>query len=420
MAGKHRARPRWGRRWVVRGAVALASLLVPIAWAPPAGPYVDAAPRGALEGWLAGWVASSDEGWTDRGPTFPERFSMAFTGDVLVHTDVWERAAANGGARRRFDFRPMLAPIRPSISAADVAICHLETPVSRTDRRLSSYPIFNVPNEIVDAIAWAGYDGCSTASNHSLDQGLAGIRATIAELEERRLRHAGTAATRRESRIVTTYRVGEARIAHLSYTFSFNGLTPRYGWEANRLVVSDVLAEARRARRAGADLTVVSLHWGAEYRHSPTTGQRSVAARLTGSGLVDLVVGHHAHVVQPIGAANGVPVVYGMGNQLSAQRQEYLGTKSVEDGVIVWAVAERVADGEDYRVTTVLVTPTWVAPGSYRILPTLSVADDPSTPAWLRAELLASHRRTMGEILALGGRPFGLRATRTPPLGAQF
>jgi hypothetical protein len=237
MAGKHRARPRWGRRWIIRGVVALPALLVPIVWAPPAGTYVDAAPRGSLEGWLPGWLATSDEEWSDRGPTFPERFSMAFTGDVLVHTDVWERAAAYAGPGRWFDFRPMFAPLRAHVSAADVAFCHLETPVSRTDAHLSSYPIFNVPNEIVDAIAWAGYDGCSTASNHSLDQGLAGIRATIAELEERRLRHAGTAATRRESRIVTTYRVGKARIAHLSYTFGFNGLTPRYGWEANRLVV---------------------------------------------------------------------------------------------------------------------------------------------------------------------------------------
>jgi hypothetical protein len=123
--------------------------------------------------------------------------------------------------------------------------------------------------------------------------------------------------------------------------------------------------------------------------------------------------------VQPIGAANRVPVAYGMGNQLSAQRREFLGTKSAEDGVIVWAVAERVGDTEEYRVSRILVTPTWVAPGSYRILPARSVADDPSTPAWLRAELIASHRRTMGELMALGG-PFGLRATRSPPLGAQF
>lgn len=419
MAGKHRSRPQRGRRWILRCVVAVAALLVPIAVAPPAGTYVEALALGHLDGWLPTWLASSGGEWNDRGPTLPERFSMAFTGDVLVHTDVWEQAAAYAGPGRRFDFRPMFARVRPLISAADVAICHLETPVSRTDTHLSSYPVFNVPNEVVDAIAWAGYDGCSTASNHSLDQGLGGIRATIAELEEAHLRHAGTAATRGESQIVTMYRVGKARIAHLSYTYGFNGFTPRYGWEANRLVVSSVLADARRARRAGADLTVVSLHWGAEYHHPPTTGQRSIAARLTGSGLVDLVVGHHAHVVQPIGAGNRVPVVYGTGNQLSAQRREHLRTKSVEDGVIVWAVAERANDG-DYGVTKVLVTPTWVAPGSYRILPALSAADDPSTPPWMRAELLASHRRTMAEIMALGGRPFGLRATRTPPLGAEF
>lgn len=357
------------------------------------------------------------EGWTDRGPTYPDRLSMVFSGDVLIHEGVWEEAAAYAGAGARFDFRPMYASVRPFVSSADVAICHLETPLSPADRNLSSYPIFNVPHEIVDAVAWAGYDGCSTASNHSIDRGLDGVRATIDALEDAGLGHAGTASTRRASRAIAMYRVGRARVAHLSYSFSFNGLVPAHRWEANRLAVSSVLADARRARRAGADLTVVSLHWGAEYHHAPTPQQRAIADRLTGSGLVDLIVGHHAHVVQPIGASHGRPVVYGMGNQLSGQRGEYLGTRSVEDGVLVWAVARRV-DG-DYRVTKVLATPTWVAPDTYRILPTASTARDPATPAWLEREVRASFRRTMDEVLALGGRPFGLRAARTPPLGAQ-
>jgi poly-gamma-glutamate synthesis protein (capsule biosynthesis protein) len=183
-------------------------------------------------------------------------------------------------------------------------------------------------------------------------------------------------------------------------------------------VVSRILSDARAARKAGSDLTVVSLHWGSEYQHAATEGQRWVADRLTASGLVDLVVGHHAHVVQPIGRSNGVPVVYGMGNQLSGQRASYLGTPSVEDGVVVWAVAELVHGR--YRVTQVSVTPTWVAPGTYRILPAQATATERTTPTWLASALRASFARTMRQILALAGRSWGVRAIQVPPLGAEF
>ena len=343
---------------------------------------------------------------------------MAFTGDVLVHTSVWAQAAVYADPGERFDFRPMFAPLRTLLTVADIAICHLETPVSPNDANLSSFPVFNVPHEIVDAIAWAGYDGCSTASNHSLDQGLAGVRATIDALDDAGLRHTGTASNARASRRVTLYHVGKARIAHLSYSFSFNGRTPVFGWEANRLEVSRILADARAARQAGSDLTVVSLHWGAEYQHAPTPGQRWIADRLTESGLVDLIVGHHAHVVQPIGRSNGIPVVYGMGNQLSGQRASYLGTPSVEDGVIVWAEVE--LEHGRYRVARVLVTPTWVAPSTYRILPAQATANEPSVSGWFETALRASFARTMREILALGARSFGVRAISVPPLGAPF
>lgn len=397
-----------GRRWRPAVLLALAASL----WA---GLNLSA----SASAWIA-WDADSPptEGGWDRGPRLPERFTMVLGGDVLVHTGVWSQAAAYAGAGERFDFRPMFAPLRTLLTVADVAICHLETPVSPNDANLSSFPVFNVPHEIVDAIAWSGYDGCSTASNHSLDQGIAGIRATIDALEGAGLRHAGTASNQQESREITLYHVGKARIAHLSYSFSFNGRTPVFGWEANRLEVSRILADARRARKAGSDLTVVSLHWGSEYQHAATAGQRWIADRLTGSGLVDLVVGHHAHVVQPIGRSNGVPVAYGMGNQLSGQRASSLGTPSVEDGVLVWAVAELVHGR--YRVTEVLVTPTWVAPSTYRILPAQATADDPALPGWLRAAARASFGRTMGEVLALGGRSFGVHAVRVPPLGAPF
>jgi hypothetical protein len=107
-----------------------------------------------------------------------------------------------------------------------------------------------------------------------------------------------------------------------------------------------------------------------------------------------------------------------MGNFLSGQTRSYLGTPSVEDGVIVWAVVRRVRGS--YRVTEVQVTPTWVAPGTYRILPAQTTASAPSTTASLAAALRASFSRTMAQILAMGGARFGVSATRMPPFGAPF
>ena len=221
--------------------------------------------------------------------------------------------------------------------------------------------------EIVDAIADAGYDACSTASNHSLDGGTAGIGATLDALDRAGVAHAGTARTEAESRRITMLDVAGARVAQLSYSFGFNGFTPEHEWQANRIEVDRILDDARRARERGADLTVVSLHWGVEPLTTPTAFQVQVADRLTRSRFVDAIVGHHAHVVQPIERVNGKVVAYGMGNFLSGMWPSRMWPDGVEDGVIVLLrVARR---GDAYRVAGVRAVPTTVEYGAWRILP---------------------------------------------------
>ena len=110
---------------------------------------------------------------------------MAFTGDILPHSPLWRRAADNarvaGGTG--FDFDPMLVGLAPLIAPVDLAVCHLETPIAPVGESLSTMPLYGVPAEIVDAIADAGYDRCSTASNHAADRGAAGIDRTVSVLE---------------------------------------------------------------------------------------------------------------------------------------------------------------------------------------------------------------------------------------------
>lgn len=329
------------------------------------------------------------------GPSTRRDFTMAFTGDILIHSSLWERAGLHAGGAG-YDFRPLLGPVRPVLQAADLAICHLETPLSPDDRDIASYPVFETPASLADAIAWAGYDGCSTASNHSLDGGVDGVRATLRHLDRVGLGHAGTARSKAEARRITTYRVAGARIAHLSFTFGFNGFVADTPWRANRIDVPAVLADVARARAAGADLVVVSLHWGVEYTQ-PTMWQRQTAARLARSPAIDLLVGHHAHVVQPVTRTHGTWVAYGLGNLLSGMTSS-LGTPAVADGVVLRAHVRR--HGGAWRIDRLSAVPTMVRYGTWQVLPVARTLARAWPTEGLRADLRASRSRTISAMCA--------------------
>ena len=152
-------------------------------------------------------------------------FTLAASGDILLHTSVINMArqyAAGSGVP--YDFAPMFAAVQPVIAAADLGICHLETPVAPPGEALSTYPIYGVPAEIVGGIKAAGFDRCSLASNHSMDRGTKGIDATLNALDAAGLGHTGMARSPEES-LPSRVVVNGVWVAHLSYTFGFNGLS---------------------------------------------------------------------------------------------------------------------------------------------------------------------------------------------------
>jgi poly-gamma-glutamate synthesis protein (capsule biosynthesis protein) len=328
-------------------------------------------------------------------------FTLAVTGDILIHSPLMDRAAVYGDSSGQpYDFRPMFQRIAPIIASADLALCHLEVPLSADNQGLSGYPLFNAPREVAQAIASAGYEGCSTASNHSIDQGVRGAAETLDVLDAAGVGHTGTARNPEEAANPRLYQVGDVTVGHLSYTYWLNGLSPPSGqeWVANVIDQSAILAEAARARAEGADLVVVSLHWGVEYQSDPTSSQLSLAQALLGSGAIDLIVGHHAHVVQPIGRAGERHVVYGLGNLVSNQC-----CLETQDGVIVeLEMARRAENWWDARHTAFV--PTRVDRGGYVVLPITATLESGSY-AWLRSELEASRARTAATI-----RRFGLGA----------
>jgi len=318
-------------------------------------------------------------------------FSVVTTGDLLLHMPVQRMALAYGGTT--YDFRPMFAEITPVVSDADLAICHLETPVSPDNTQLSGYPLFNASRDIVDAAAAAGFDTCSTGSNHSLDRGAAGVRETLEQLDRVGLGHVGTARSAAEAATPDLHVLGGVGVAHLDYTYGTNGIPvpADQPWLVNLIDVDRILTDAHRAKADGAEFVIVELHWGDEYQQLPNDEQRARAATLLDSPDVDLVIGQHAHVVQAAERRGTEYVVYGTGNLLSNQGPPTTPVAS-NDGVIVRIDVAEQPDGT--WAQSVTYTPTYVDRSSY-LIRLATPATDP-----------ASHERTVAAMNGLGPGTF--------------
>ena len=334
--------------------------------------------------------------WRAAAKAFPEpvRFTVSVSGDLLMHGPLLDRALANG-AGNDYEFAPFFAAIEPYVGEADLALCHLETPIGPGPP--ASYPIFNTPAGLAASIRRSGWDGCSTASNHSLDQGLDGIRGTSAALDEHRIAHTGSFASAGARERPTIIRVRGVKLGYVSYTDATNGIPAPTGWAVNEYAATDpragaaaILADARRARRQGAEAVIVNVHWGDEYSSQPNDSQLSVAERLTASPLVTAVVGQGPHVVQPIRRMNGKFVVFSEGNLVSNQGAASGLPEATQDGLIA-LLDLRELDGR-VRVRRVRYVPIWVRPGDYLVLP--ARAGDPD----YAAELRASYARTVAVV----------------------
>jgi poly-gamma-glutamate capsule biosynthesis protein CapA/YwtB (metallophosphatase superfamily) len=282
-------------------------------------------------------------------------FSVVATGDVLIHPALTEQAEADGGGK--IDYRPLLAGIKPLISGADLGICHLETPLAPEGGPYSGYPSFSAPPEIADALEDTGYDTCSTSSNHTIDQGADGVKRTLDKLDATGIKHTGSARSAAEAAKPLILDVHGVKVAQVSYAFGFNGIKVPAGkpWLANQIDVDDVLASARKARAAGAQVVIASLHWGVEYQHDPTAEQRSQAKKLLASDDIDLIIGHHAHVVQPFEKIGDKWVAYGLGNSV-ARHSEPRG--DTEEGAA--ARFRFVRDGDRWKVDKAEYIPTYI------------------------------------------------------------
>jgi poly-gamma-glutamate synthesis protein (capsule biosynthesis protein) len=324
--------------------------------------------------------------------TIPVRtFTLVATGDIISHGAVAERADAN--VDDGWDYSEMFRRVRPILTGADLALCHLESPLSMDDDDLSFSGIFRVPSSLADAVAGAGYDGCSLASNHALDSGRSSVDATLHHLRRVGLGTAGMADSA-DATGPAWYQPGGIRVAHLSYTDLMNSrdLPADPPWLVGYLAPAGVEADAAAAVADGAEFVVVSLHWGEEYRVQPTDRQAVLVDRLLAMPDVDLVLGHHAHVLQPVVRRDGKVAVIGLGNFLTNQPGDDENPcgpcpPSTQDGMIAWFA---VADGIDGpSVVDAGYVPTWVdRDHAYEIVP-IGIDDPEQVDPALLAESAA-------------------------------
>ena len=340
-------------------------------------------------------------------PPSPRHFTVLGAGDILLHAPLWKVARADAKAAHKtgYDFDPIFASAKPDIAGADLAICHMETPYGKPGGPFTGYPIFEVPPSIATTIHDVGYDSCSTASNHSLDGGEAGIDRTLDALDAAGVKHTGTARTAAEAATPDLLQANGVTVAQLSYAFGFNGLQRPADkpWLANLISVPKILADARRAKEAGASVVIVSLHFGTEYQHAPNAQQVSVARALLASPDVDLILGCHVHVVQPFQKINGKWVAYGMGNQIAAQSF----SKPTTDGVMPRFTFTETSPGT-FTVTKAEAIPTFdylSGPARLIDLPA-AMAGHPSSARM--AEYRASWARTAKVVNAMGAGRDGL------------
>ncbi|MEV6103566.1 CapA family protein [Streptomyces sp. NPDC051940] len=319
-------------------------------------------------------TAASPQARPSPPATVARPFTLVGAGDVLAHNTIISQARGDAGGKG-YTIGRMLAGVRPVISGADVAICHMETVYGRRGGPYTGWPLFKAPPQFARDLKNAGYDSCSTASNHTLDDGFAGAKRTLDEMDAVGLAHTGSYRSAADARSPAMLRAGDALVAQLSYTYGTNGLPLPAGkpWTVNLIDVPKIIEDARAARAAGADVVVVSVHWGTEWQEEPDALQRRVAERLTrsrsgGRPDIDLILGTHAHVPQAYQKLHGVWVVFGMGDQIAGPMNDERGNWGT---IARFTFSPPAAPGGQWLVTKAEFVPQIIdlhRPGNPRVL----------------------------------------------------
>lgn len=278
-------------------------------------------------------------------PGAPAGADLLFVGDAMQHQAQLDAARSVAGGHG-YDYSDCFSLIAPTVTEADYAVCNLEVPLGGGPD-YTGYPCFSAPDSYAVALKDAGFDMFLTANNHCLDRRDKAARRTIAALDSLGIDHVGTYhdVADRKAKIPFIKTVNGIRIGFLNYTYGTNGIEPREGAEVSLIDRDRMAEEIRLTREAGAEIVCVAVHWGIEYVLLPNRSQEELARFLIDQG-VDLIIGGHPHVIQPMQVIHNdredkdVLLVYSLGNFISNMK-----TADTRGGALVRARIERDDSG---------------------------------------------------------------------------
>ena len=292
--------------------------------------------------------------------------SMIMVGDALIHSSIYkdaqEKTNYNG-----YDFASMLTYIKDIVSNYDLAYYNQETILGGDEIGLSDYPTFNSPYEFGDAMLDAGFNMVSLATNHTIDRGQEAVENSCAywKQHEDEVMYAGSYCSEEERNEVKVKEMNDITYSMLSYTYGTNGIPIPDGkdylvnvWPTD-LAINDPDSDSEyqaykeqvkkdiEAVRDKVDVLMVAMHWGVEYTHTPTAYQEDMANYLASLG-VDIIIGSHPHVVQPVTWIDDTLVIYSLGNFISAQDTEMDYAKMV--GLMPSLTITKTTKGDDVDI----------------------------------------------------------------------
>ena len=273
--------------------------------------------------------------------------SLIMAGDALIHSSIYDDAYEDG----KYNFDKMLSLVKPIIKEHDLAFYNQETILGGVGLGLSSYPSFNSPQEVGEAFTSAGFNLVSLANNHTLDIGKKGVISSNNYWKTKKnVLTSGSYNSLQERNNIQIKEVNGIKYTLLAYTTTTNGIIPSNSYYVNVYSDEQVKEDIDKVKDK-VDLLLVSMHWGTEYSMEVVKEQENIANYLSSLG-VDIIIGHHPHVIEPIDYIDDTLVIYSLGNFLSGQ--EGLDRRI---GMMVSVDIEKIDD--EIKISTPSVTLTY-------------------------------------------------------------
>lgn len=401
---------------------------------PSVGPSVEPSVEPSVD---PGTDPSTDPSIDPTGPVPVGSANIVNTGDILMHMPCVRPCAIGDG---KYDFSPYFTHLTPYITPFDYAVANFETTTAglKNGYEYDGVPNLNTPDEIVTALKNAGFDMLLTANNHTYDTQTQGFFRTQEVIREHGLDHTGTISDAADHNFLIKELDG-IRIGMICYTYETNpdpdkvalNAGSTFSEELEKLIntfyktdvesfTRDLSADLTAMRAAGAEAIVLYMHWGEEYKLIQNDQQEAMAQAACDLG-VDVIVGGHPHVVQPVDLLTSTAdpehktiCLYSTGNALSNQRlgnvMSYIQTAHTEDGVLFSFRFVKYSDGT-VRVEEVELVPLWVnmytssATGKvvYDLLPLDKSVEDWKTALDLTDKSLEKAQESYDRTMAIVG-----------------